>query len=158
MTFLHAMYIIIMSGNTWYEEIGGCPWYHHWYPLQLLRNIVRDQADMQAMFDNVWNGQISTGKPWIFLKGPPCTSDKCTSLYRPKVLITMVAPANNDVLSNITYKSGLGRGALPWGFWWPPHPQREPREALLRPQRPVLVCCWLFLFSPLIVLGKSQCN
>ena len=44
---------IIMSGNTWYEEIGGCPWYHHWYPLQLLRNIVRDQADMQAMFDNV---------------------------------------------------------------------------------------------------------
>ena len=63
MTFLHAMYIIIMSGNTWYEEIGGCPWYHHWYPLQLLRNIVRDQADMQAMFDNVWNGQISTDKP-----------------------------------------------------------------------------------------------
>ena len=45
--------LIIMSGNTWYEEIGGCPWYHHWYPLQLLRNIVRDQADMQAMFDNV---------------------------------------------------------------------------------------------------------
>ena len=36
---------IKMEGNTWYEEIGGCPWFHHWYPLQLLQNIVRDHGE-----------------------------------------------------------------------------------------------------------------
>ena len=28
-------------GNTWYKEIGGCAWFHHWYPLELLLSIVK---------------------------------------------------------------------------------------------------------------------
>jgi len=36
-------------GNTWYEEIGGCPWFHHWYPLQLLKNILDETGEHEFM-------------------------------------------------------------------------------------------------------------
>lgn len=32
-------------GNTWYGEVGGCSWYHHWYPLDLLLSIVRHNRE-----------------------------------------------------------------------------------------------------------------
>ena len=32
-------------GTTWHEDIGGCPWFHHWYPLQLLQHIVQDNDE-----------------------------------------------------------------------------------------------------------------
>jgi len=41
-------------GNTWYEEVGGCPWYHHWYPLELLQAIVKhnQEEDFMRMFQD----------------------------------------------------------------------------------------------------------
>ena len=36
-------------GNTWYEEIGGCTWYHHWYPLELLLAIVKHNKEEEFM-------------------------------------------------------------------------------------------------------------
>ena len=32
-------------GNTWYEEVGGCPWFRHWYPLKLLLAIVNNNQE-----------------------------------------------------------------------------------------------------------------
>jgi len=41
-------------GNTWYGEIGGCTWYHHWYPLELLLSIVKHnkEEDFMGVFDD----------------------------------------------------------------------------------------------------------
>ena len=41
-------------GNTWYGEIGGCPWYHHWFPLELLLSIVKynQEEDFMGVFND----------------------------------------------------------------------------------------------------------
>ena len=36
-------------GNTWYGEVGGCSWYHHWYPLELLQSIVHYNQEEEFM-------------------------------------------------------------------------------------------------------------
>jgi len=36
-------------GNKWYQQIGDCPWWHHWFPLQLFKDIVE-----------------RAGEPWVF--------------------------------------------------------------------------------------------
>ena len=43
-----------ITGNTWYEEVGGCPWFHHWYPLQLLKYIVAENGEEEflSLFDD----------------------------------------------------------------------------------------------------------
>ena len=33
------------SGNTWYEEVGGCPWFHHWYPYHLFKQIIKENNE-----------------------------------------------------------------------------------------------------------------
>ena len=25
------------TGNRWYKGMGDCPWWHHWYPLELFK-------------------------------------------------------------------------------------------------------------------------
>ena len=32
-------------GNTWYPEIGDCPWFHHWYPYDLFKQIIRENDE-----------------------------------------------------------------------------------------------------------------
>ena len=36
-------------GNTWYDTIGGCYWWHHWYPITLLPALWRG---IMTMFFN----------------------------------------------------------------------------------------------------------
>ena len=44
-------------GNTWYEEIGGCPWFHHWYPYDLFKKILRENNE-EHFEDVFWDHMI----------------------------------------------------------------------------------------------------
>ena len=49
-------------GNTWYKQIGGCTWFHHWYPLELLQTILQTYQEEKfiGVFDDhlIHNSQL----------------------------------------------------------------------------------------------------
>lgn len=49
-------------GNRWYKGMGDCPWWHHWYPIELFKDIV-ERAGEEWVFS--WFIDIS-GKETIF--------------------------------------------------------------------------------------------
>ena len=44
-------------GNTWYPTVGGCYWWHHWYPLPLLTSIVEQNSDQWVYPLFIWTQQ-----------------------------------------------------------------------------------------------------